>query len=402
MELEILTPRWALPLIPPCRYKGIKGGRGSGKSHFDAELLVEEHVADPNQQSVCIREIQKSLKFSAKKLIEDKIRSLGVSHLFVVTLTEIRSIGGTGIIIFQGMQDHTADSIKSLEGFDRAWVEEAQSLSARSMELLLPTIRAPGSEIWFTWNPDQSDDPVDLLFADSANDDDMICVHVNYTENPFLPEELLKEAERHLRVSPESFGHVWLGEYNEISDRYVFSGKWSVKDFDESILGAPLHGLDFGFARDPTAAVRLYVHKNRLYIRRECGKVGLDLDDTPDFIKKRIEGIEKYTIRADCARPESISYLQRYGLPRTIGPGKLKIEDGLEYMKSFEEIIIHPDCTSTAEEFRKYSYKVDKRTGDVLPVIVDDWNHYIDAIRYALYELIKQNSVASFGMMGMF
>ena len=131
--LEIKTPRWCLPLLPKKRYKGAKGGRGSGKSHFFAELLVEEHIINPDQQTVCIREIQKSLKFSAKKLIEDKIQSLGVGHLFEITLTEIRRIGHSGIIIFQGMQDHTAESIKSLEGFDRAWVEEAQSLSLRSM-----------------------------------------------------------------------------------------------------------------------------------------------------------------------------------------------------------------------------------------------------------------------------
>ena len=122
MELVIETPEWAIPLLSPARYKGAYGGRGSGKSHFFAELLVEEHVANPNQRSVCIREIQKSLQFSARQLIVGKIQALGVSHLFDITLTEIRSVRGNGIIIFQGMQDHTADSIKSLEGFDRAWV----------------------------------------------------------------------------------------------------------------------------------------------------------------------------------------------------------------------------------------------------------------------------------------
>src|SRR5690554_2603487 len=133
--LQIPTPRWALPLLEPSRYKGAKGGRTNGKSHFMAEMLVEEHVRDKDLQSVCIREIQKSLKFSAKKLVEDKIRALGMAHLFDITLTEIRRVDGRGIIIFQGMQDHTADSIKSLEGFDRAWVEEAQSLDRKSTRL---------------------------------------------------------------------------------------------------------------------------------------------------------------------------------------------------------------------------------------------------------------------------
>jgi len=174
MNLNIQTPRWCLPLLTPNRFKGGKGGRSSGKSHFFGEMAIEESIMDADLQFVCIREVQKSMKFSIKKLLEDKITSLGVSHMFDITLTEIRRIGGEGIIIFQGMQDHTADSIKSLEGFDRCLVEEAQSLSKRSMELLLPTIRAPGSEIWFSWNPENDYDPVEQLFKDHLTQDDMV------------------------------------------------------------------------------------------------------------------------------------------------------------------------------------------------------------------------------------
>jgi len=401
MDLEIKTPEWCLPLLEPSRYKGAKGGRGSGKSHFFAELLIEEHIFNPNQQSVCIREIQKSLRFSAKRLIEDKIRTLGVSHLFKVLDSEIRNIQGNGIIIFQGMQDHTADSIKSLEGFDRAWVEEAQSISARSLELLLPTIRAPKSEIWFSWNPDQADDPVERLF--SFKDKTCTCVHANYTDNPFCPDEIIAEAERHMNRNPDTFGHVWMGDFNELNEKYIFSGKYCVREFDiDDSFGAPLHGLDFGFAQDPTAAVQCYFKDDTLYIRREAGKVALELDETAGFIKALIPDIEKYTIRADCARPESISYLQRHGMPKMIGPGKLKIEDGIEFLRSLREIVVHPDCPQTAEEFRKYSFRVDRKSGDILPDIVDNWNHYIDAIRYALYEMIKSNHAESISLMGMF
>lgn len=393
MELTIPTPKWAVPLIPNKRYKGAKGGRGSGKSHFFGELLVEEHIANPHQQTVCIREIQKSLKFSAKKLIEDKIRALGVSHLFDITLTEIRRVGGTGIIIFQGMQDHTADSIKSIEGFDRAWVEEAQSMSARSLELLLPTIRSPNSEIWFSWNPDQETDPVEKLFANP--DDDMVVVHVNFTDNPFLPEELKKEADRHLKTSPDTYDHVWFGGYNTKSEKIVFNGKFSVGEMDTTGLD-PMHGMDFGFAQDPTTAVECYVKDRILYISAECGKVGLELDDTSDFVKKGVKGIEKYVVRADSARPESISYLRRHGIPRMESVKKWpgSVEDGVEFMRSFDEIIINPKCTETLQEFRQYSYKVHKQTGDILPDIEDNWNHYIDAIRYALCPLIQAKPIA--------
>ncbi len=393
MELIIQTPKWAVPLIANKRYKGAKGGRGSGKSHFFGELLVEEHIANPDQQTVCIREIQKSLKFSAKKLIEDKIRALGVSHLFDITLSEIRRIGGTGIIIFQGMQDHTADSIKSIEGFDRAWVEEAQSMSARSLELLLPTIRAPKSEIWFSWNPDQEDDPVEKLFADP--DEDMTVVHVNFTENPFLPDELRKESDRHLRTNPDTYDHVWEGGYNTKSDKLVFNGKYSVGVIDVSGLD-PFYGMDFGFAQDPTTGVECYVLDNTLYVSKDCGKVGLELDDTSDYMKENINRIEKYVVRADSARPESISYLRRHGIPKMEGVKKWpgSVEDGIEFMRSFDEIIINPECTGTLEEFRHYSYKVHKQTRDILPVIEDKWNHYIDAIRYALGPLIQSKPIA--------
>jgi phage terminase large subunit len=226
-SLDIKTPAWSVPLLKSVRYKGAKGGRGSGKSHFFAELLVEAMVIDKDLSAVCIREIQKSLKFSAKKLVEGKIRSMGVSHLFEIQTNEIKRIGGTGVCIFQGLQDHTADSIKSLEGFKICWVEEANSLSARSMELLLPTIRTPGSQIWFSWNPDQPDDPVQKMFddAEAANDPDFAVVHVNFMQNPFCPEETRKEAKRHLKYNPDTYEHVYLGGFNVKNDAKIFNGK---------------------------------------------------------------------------------------------------------------------------------------------------------------------------------
>lgn len=183
-------------------------------------MLVEEHIHNKDLQSVCVREIQKSLKFSAKKLIEDKIREFGVSYLFDVTLTEIKRVGGVGIIIFQGMQDHTADSIKSLEGFDRAWVEEAQSLSQHSMDLLIPTIRKIGSELWFTWNPKNEDDAVEVLFD---NNPKAVVAHVNYIDNPFCPPEMIELAEETKRLSAAKYEHIWLGGFKKYTDEAMFS-----------------------------------------------------------------------------------------------------------------------------------------------------------------------------------
>src|SRR5690554_49954 len=393
--LQIPTPRWALPLLEPSRYKGAKGGRASGKSHFMAEMLVEEHVRDKDLQSVCIREIQKSLKFSAKKLVEDKIRALGMAHLFDITLTEIRRVDGRGIIIFQGMQDHTADSIKSLEGFDRAWVEEAQSLSARSMELLIPTIRNDGSELWFSWNPDQPDDPVETLFKDNP---DATLVHVNYDSNPWCPEVMHQQAEWQRRVDYERFNHIWLGGYNTKSDAQVFKGRWRVDEFEpQASWDGPYYGLDFGFSADPTCFVRCWIGGNTLYIDLDAGRVELDLDDTAEFIKRHDPDAPKHAIRADSARPESISYLKRHGLPRIEGVKKWSgsVEDGVEHLKTYDEIVIHARCKSMQEEARLYSYATDKRTGDILPKIDDKANHRWDSVRYALAPLIQRQQTGA-------
>lgn len=395
--LTIDTPRWAVPLLEPSRYKGAKGGRGSGKSHFFAELAVEEMVADPNLPFVCIREVQKSLKFSAKRLVESKIRDLGVHYLFDITATEIRRNGGNGVMIFQGMQDHTAETIKSLEGFKRAWVEEAQSLSAKSLKLLRPTIREESSEIWFSWNPNQPEDAVDNFFCGKhGKPDNSILVHFNYDQNPFLPETLREEMQSdRKRMDPEDFAHVWLGQYNTKSDSIIFGSKYRIDEFTPSEdWSGPYYGLDFGFANDPTAGVKCWVHNNTLFIEYEAGKVGLELDDTAQYLIKRIPDIENHIIRADNARPESISYLKRHGLPkiRSVRKWSGSVEDGIEHIKSYDEVVIHSRCTAVQTEFRLYSYKIDKTSGDVLPIVVDANNHYIDGIRYSIDPMIKNTS----------
>ena len=226
MNLQIKTPRWALPLLQTdARYLGAKGGRASGKSHFFAECVVERLIMYPNSRIVCIREIQRSLKFSAKQLIEDKIQKMGVGHLFDIQATEIHRVDASGIIIFQGMQDHTAESIKSLEGFDIAFCEEAQSLSSRSIELLDPTMRKDGAELWFSWNPRKEDDAVEQLFNNNSMAN---VVHVNYTDNPFVPDAMLELAQAALERDPDRYNHVWLGDYESVSVSQVFYTNWKV------------------------------------------------------------------------------------------------------------------------------------------------------------------------------
>ena len=241
--MKISMPDWGKEYFDAYRYKGLKGGRGGGKSHFFAELLVIKHISEPDFQSVCVREIQKSIKFSVKKLIEDKIIKLGASELFDITLTEIKRIGSGGIIVFQGMQDHTAESIKSLEGFNLCFVEEAQSLSERSLELLLPTIREPMSEIWFSWNPKSPDDPVEKLFSNHAGN--VLLKHVNFHDNKFVTDEIITEAARHKEFSPDTYDHVWLGVGNQGIESAFIRPEWirSSIDAHEKILEL---GQNFG------------------------------------------------------------------------------------------------------------------------------------------------------------
>lgn len=395
--LTIDTPRWALALLKPARYKGAYGGRGGGKSHFFAERLVEEMVARPDLRAVGIREVLRSIKFSSKRLIEDKIEALGVGDHFDVMEAEIRRVGHDGVIVFNGMQDHTAESIKSLEGFEIAWVEEAQSLSARSLELLLPTIRAPGSEIWCSWNPAKPTDPVDQFFRSDKRDPEAVAVEVNLPDNPFVTDTLKAEAARHLARDPETYAHVWQGAYQTMADQLVFSGCWRVEAVTpERGWDGPYYGLDFGFSQDPTAAVRCWLHDDTLFVEREAGKVKLELSDTAAYLRTRLPGIERHTIRADSARPESISHLRRHGLAhcKAVAKGKGSVEDGIAWLRGLKAIVIDPSCTATIHEMQSYSYRLDKRSGDVTPAIVDADNHYIDAIRYALEPMIKRPRTA--------
>lgn len=378
--LRIETPRVFKPLLAPHRYKGAFGGRGSGKSHFFAELAVERSVMEKTD-IVCVREIQKSLAQSVKKLIEVKIQSLGVESRFRVLQTHIESDLG-GVITFQGMQNHTAESIKSLEGYDVALVEEAQSLSQRSLDLLRPTIRKPGSELWFAWNPNLSSDPVDVLLRGESPPPDSVVVKANYRDNPWLPDVLKAELAYDQKRDPDKFAHIWLGEYQRNSESRVFKN-WKVEEFERPAGTVFRLGADWGYSIDPSVLIRCDIEGNRLYVDHEAYMVGCEIVNLPDLFR-RVPDSEKWFITADSARPETIAYMQKHGFPRmnraVKGPGSL--EEGVAFLQSFD-IIVHPRCQHTIDELTMYSYKKDPLTGKVLPLLEDKNNHVIDALRYA-------------------
>jgi phage terminase large subunit len=395
--LKIQTPRWSVPLLKPARYKGAYGGRGSGKSHNFAEMLIEAHIMDQARSSVCVREIQKSLNQSVKRLIEHKIGAMNAGDYFEVQDAVIKAKHGPGLVIFQGMQNHTADSIKSLEGYDCSWVEEAQSLSQRSLDLLRPTIRKPGSELWFTWNPRSPDDPVDKLLRGDTPPPDSIVLQVNYDDNPWFPDVLRQEMEYDKRRDPDKFHHVWRGGYLKNSEARVFRN-WRVEEFEAPPDAIHRLGADWGFAIDPTVLVRCHIIGRTLYIDFEAYQVGCEIMDTPDLFMTVPES-EKWPIIADSARPETISHMKRNGFPKIMAAtkGPKSVEEGIEWLKSFD-IVVHPRCSHTIDELTLYSYKTDPLTGKILPVLDDKKNHVIDSIRYACEGVRRaaKNKVASF------
>jgi phage terminase large subunit len=390
--LRLDTPEWAEPLLTPARYKGVYGGRGSGKSHFFAESLIEEHIIDQNQSSVCIREVQKSLTHSVKRLLEKKIQTMEAGNYFEVQDTVIKSTKGDGIIIFQGMQNHNSESIKSLEDFDRAYIEEAQTLSQHSLDLLRPTIRKPESELWFAWNPKNITDPVDMLLRGDNPPQNSTILEVNYMDNPFFPDVLMDEMEYDRGRDPEKYNHIWLGGYVKNSESRVFRN-WKVEEFEAPPDAIHRQGADWGFSVDPSVLIRCHIVGRKLYIDYEAYQVGCEIVDTPSLFMTVPES-ERWPITADSARPETISHMRKNGFPKIMAAvkGKGSIEDGIEWLKSFD-IVVHPRCVHAIEELTMYSYKVDPLTDQVLPILEDKKNHVIDAIRYACEGARRANNV---------
>lgn len=380
MKLTIQTAEVFEPLLAPARYKGVHGGRGSGKSHFFSELWLEESIAE-KLDFVCLRETLKSLEFSVKKLLESKIESYNAGAYFEVQDRRILSRQG-GVTIFEGMQNHTAESIKSLEGFDRAWFEEAQNATDKSLTLLRPTIRKTGSQMWFGWNPDLSTDPIDVLLRGAEPPPHAVVVQANYMDNPWLPVELREEMEYDRRRDPDKYAHVWLGEYRRNSEARVFRN-WSIEEFERPEGTIHRLGADWGFSVDPSVLVRSSIEGNRLYVDYEAYMVGCEIVNLPELFMSVPEA-EKWPITADSARPETVSHMQKNGFPkiRSAIKGAKSLEEGVEWLKSFD-IVVHPRCKHLIDELTLYSYKTDPLTGLVLPILNDKDNHVIDALRYA-------------------
>lgn len=380
------------------RYRGAYGGRGSGKTRTFALMTAVRGMmfaeAGISGNILCAREFMNSLEDSSMEEIKQAIRSVPwLNAYYDIGERYIRSKNRRINYTFVGLR-HNLDSIKSKARLLIAWIDEAEGVSEVAYQKLLPTVRGDdNAEVWITWNPELDGSPTDVRFRKHTPESSKI-VELSYSENPWFPEVLdLERRSDYERLDPQTYAWVWEGAYRENSDAQVFSGKYKIGEFtpDEDKWHGPYNGLDFGFAQDPTAAVVCWVHDDRLWIEHEAGKVGLDIDDTARFVDQRIPGFGKSVIRADSARPESISYLKRHGMPFAEGVAKWtgSVEDGITHLRSYREIVVHPRCKEVLKEMRLYSYKVDRLTGDITTKIVDANNHYIDAIRYALNPMIQ-------------
>jgi phage terminase large subunit len=344
---------------------------------------------------LCARELQNSITDSVHKLLCDQIDRLGLAQYFDITANSIRGRFTGSEFLFKGLR-HNVNEIKSTEGIDICWVEEAQRVSEASWEILIPTIRKPGSEIWITFNPFDEDDPTYQRFIVNPPDGAVVA-QVNYDQNPFFPDVLRAEMEYMKRVDYEAYEHVWLGKPKGRSDAVILKGKYTVDVFEAPADARFYYGVDWGFAQDPSVMVRCFITDRTLFVDHEGYGVGVELDELPQLFDK-VPGSRNGLIKADNSRPETISHIAKKGYTiRAAAKWPGSVEDGITYLRSFERIVIHQRCTHTAEEARLYQYKTDRLTGEVLPVIVDKNNHCIDAVRYSLDGLIKRG-----GGMGLF
>jgi phage terminase large subunit len=384
--LDVLNPK------VPARYRVGYSGRGATKSWTFTRGLILRALTRP-ELILSAREFMNSIADSVHRVLCDQIDMLELGAYFKPQLTSIEGTNGSEFI-FSGIRNNV-QKIKSTEGVTIAFLEEAEATSSDSWQVIIPTIRKAGSEIWVIFNPNQSTDATyDRMITNPPPR--ALVKKSSWRDNPWLSADAIAEKDYLQRVDPDAYLHVWEGECNIAGDAQVFRGKFKIEAFEPPVAPMPLwdgpyHGADWGFAVDPSVLVKLWIDGNRLLIEYEAYKVGCDIDKTPALFDT-VPKARDYVIRADSARPETISYMQQNGYPKLISVVKRKdaIEDGIAFLRSFEIIIIHPRCVHAAQEFHLYSYKRDRISGDILPDLEERHDHVADACRYATADVMYQ------------
>jgi phage terminase large subunit len=283
------------------------------------------------------------------------------------------------------------EGLKSIPDITDLWIEEADTLSAHSWLVIVPTLRTKGSQIWISLNPKNKEDCLYQQFIADPTPERALVKRVNWDINPFFPEILNDDRKSDLnKMDADLYRHVWEGEPILHSDALIFKGKWVVDDFEEDNEVYAYYGLDFGHV-DPTAGVRCYIKGNILYITHEYYKRGVEVNHIGIGCEETILDFKDSKIIADNSRPETISYMVRQGYNvRACEKGKGSVEDGIAFLRSFDKIVVHPRCENMIKEFGLYSYKIDPHSGDITAKIIDSDNHLVDALRYALEKMMKR------------
>ncbi len=384
------------------RFKVLYGGRGSTKSWAIADYIIIK-TAFGKYRVLCTREIQGSIKDSVYRLLCDRIYFHKLQKFFIIQRDSIQSIYGSEII-FKGLRQNISE-VKSTEGIDICWVEEAEKVAADSWDVLIPTIRQPGSEFLISFNPEDENSDTYTRFVEKDGKPvtmpGLLRAWVNWWDNPWFPEVLYREMAWCRTNDPEKYEHVWGGRPKKYGQAVIFKNKLRIEYFEPAADGTQFYfGSDWGFGVDPTCLVRMFIRDRKLYIDKEFYGYGIEIDDLPRCFDS-VEFSRKFTIRGDSARPDTISYMANQGF-MCVGAekGKGSVEDGIEFLKNFEAIIIHPDCKGSISDFSNYRWKVDKVTDQVLPIPVDKSNHACDAARYALEPYMK-NECSIFDIPGL-
>lgn len=377
---QIDLPEYAADLWLPFRHLAWHGGRGAAKSRSVGSGLVLQST-ERHERVLCGREVQKSIKDSVKRLLDDEIDRLGLRPVFDSTETEIRGPNDS-LFLFSGIKGN-ANGIKSIEGITTFWGEEAQAFSQASIDTVVPTIRAPNSRLIWTWNPDLETDPVDVMFRGVVKPPASIVREVNYDDNPWFPDVLRVEMEYDRARDYDKYAHIWLGQYRRNSEARVFRN-WRVEDFDSPGGAEYRLGADFGFSIDPSCALRCYIEGREIFVDYEAWGLGVEIVNLPALFMT-IPAAEKFWMTADSARPETISHLRNNGFPRIAAAikGARSLEEGIEFLKSYD-IVVHSRCQHLIDELTLYSHKVDSLTGQVTSALEDKDNNMIDALRYAV------------------
>lgn len=391
MNRKMLRPKFPPKLqflFRPARYKVAHGGRGGAKSWGVARALIIK-AFNNKLLILCAREYQNSITESVHRLLSEQIEAMGFGPWFTINNNSIVCKVTGSEFIFAGLHNNVS-KIKSTEGVDICWVEEAEKVTEHSWKTLIPTIRKKGSEIWVTFNPDEETDPTYQRFIIHPPPDAVV-VEINWMDNPWFPTtELVKEKDYDYSVDPESADHIWGGKLNVRSNAQIFRGKYVIEAFEpHKLWNGPYFGQDFGFSTDPSATIKSYIYERDLYIEKEFFGYGLMNDELNAGIRAAMPEIQGHIVRADCARPETIAEMNKRGLMmQSCKKWTGCVEDGIQYLRSFERIVIHPRNTHMKEEARLYKYKVDRLSGDILPIIVDAHNHGWDGTRYGLEPMI--------------